>query len=116
MNTLTKRALLLGIGTFHGWLLRKALTLGSVMAASMSAYLAGNLALLQQFASLNGVSHDTLAQLGSSGESAVLALGGFLSAVVLAAGEAVLSRAAAVVAEKPITPAAIPVTDGETLD
>lgn len=109
MNSLERFFISKGIGTFRGWILRYALKLATGASASITTYLVTKQTQLEQIASLNGVSADTLAHIHAQSSDVITTVAAFVSTVILASAEAAMSRAAAKVAESPIIPAAIPI-------
>jgi hypothetical protein len=108
MNAIERYLISKGLGTFRGWILRKANTAALTASSAITGMLMTRWEQTEQLASLNGISADTLATLHQQGVGLIQLLAGFVATLILSATEILLSRAAAKVKEVPINPVAIP--------
>lgn len=96
------------LGTFRGWVVRKAVTLATVASAAVTSWLAAKWAMIESLASKAGVDADQLAELHAQGGQITAVAGAFIATLITGAAEASLSRVAAKVAEQPVIPKALP--------
>lgn len=89
------------LSTFRGWILRKAVTYGTVLSAAVTAWMTAQLASVTALAERLGVPAEQVRALSEHGASLATVAGAFLGTVALAAVEIALSRVAARTVEVP---------------
>ena len=96
------------MGTFKGWLLRKAVTFSTIASSAVTAWLYAKWSLVEQLASQAGADADTLKQLHAQGVETAQVMGALVATAITGAIDILLSRVAAKVAEEPKAPVALP--------